>query len=290
MYFICHLIDEKQGMICTDSFTLRRFIKNETSLHSDMKINSNTTSCHQSVLDAVSIPIITTNQELTIVSINDATSKMLDMPSENILGKKYNLLFEFPYISNNECVVIQALKTYKPVRGQGIAKIKGRKFPVEYGAIPVANEQGQITSIINYLVDRTDRQLFFEEIRSLGDQIKSGVLNARADLTNFPDPYRSALSIMNEMLNNQANLLMSQDFSESQFEQVQSAESLILPSKRGIRKIDYKEIVNPTTQSSGLDTLNPASEKKRQLRITLDQYVMRSLKPRRRTLGRRIKR
>ena len=246
------------------------------SKYSNMNKNSNPASFHEGVLNAIPIPIITTNRELTILSINDATSKMLDMPSEAILGKKYNLFFQFTDGPIDNCFVLQAMRTYKPMKGQGIARIKGRRILVEYGAIPVADEQGQVTSVINYLVDRTDRQLFFEEITSLGDQIKSGAYNSRADLTNFPDPYRSALLTMNEMLDNLAKSISSEDFVESQFARVVSTAPFNSPHD--------SKIWEKNTEKYEIKT-----EKIKHLKITLDDSGMRSPMPRRRTRGRRIR-
>lgn len=157
--------------------------------------------CHQDiVLNAVPIPIITTNRDLTILSINTATTKMLDMPQEAILGERYDLLFQFSDRLHGDCVAFEALRRSQPISGQATAYIKGRTIPVDYGAIPVSNEEGQITSVVNYLVDRSDRQLFYDEISSLGEQIITGSLNTRADLTNFSEPYRSTLATMNRML------------------------------------------------------------------------------------------
>jgi hypothetical protein len=173
---------------------------NVTVHHSDGKKFENE-YCHQDiVLNAVPIPIITTNPDLTILSINTATTKMLEMPPESILGEKYNLLFQFSDSLNGGCVAIEAMRRSRPMSGQATAYIKGRTILVDYGAIPVSDENGQIKSVVNYLVDRSDRQLFYEEVTSLGDQISAGSLGSRADLTNFSEPYRSALATMNRML------------------------------------------------------------------------------------------
>ncbi|PKM79034.1 MAG: hypothetical protein CVU88_07885 [Firmicutes bacterium HGW-Firmicutes-13] len=152
------------------------------------------------VLKAVPIPIITTTQDLTILSVNDATVKMLDIPSESILGAKYPLFFQLSDSQYGECLPFEAMRRFQPMSGEATAYIRGRTIQVEYGAIPVADDQGQITSVVNYLVDRSDRLLFYDEINTLGEQIKLGSLEARADLTNFPEPYRSALAVMNVML------------------------------------------------------------------------------------------
>ena len=152
------------------------------------------------VLNAMPIPIITTNRDMTIVSINTATTKMLDMPAESILGEKYNILFQLSDSLNGDCVAFEAMRRSRPVSGQAAARIRGKTVLVEYGAIPVADDQGRITAVVNYLVDRSDRQLFYEEVASLGEQVKAGSLYTRTDLTNFPEPYRSVLLTMNSML------------------------------------------------------------------------------------------
>ncbi|HWQ67234.1 MAG TPA: PAS domain-containing protein [Methanospirillum sp.] len=152
------------------------------------------------ILNAMPIPIITTNRDLTILSVNTATIKMLDMPSEAILGTQYDLLFQITDSKNSDCIALEAIRKFQPVSGRATAYIRGRTVPVDYGAIPVTDEQGQIISVVNYMVDRSERQLFNEEVAFLGERIQAGTLDSRADITNFSEPYRSMLSTINGML------------------------------------------------------------------------------------------
>lgn len=180
-----------------------------TSANSSEGSNFDNSVCLQfDVLNAMSIPVITTSRDLTIVSVNDAAEKLLNMPSGAIIGEKYDLLFQFKESLDGECIAHEALRTKKPVSGQAIVNVKGQSIPVEYGAIPLADEKGQVTSVVNYMIDRSDSQLFFDEISNLGDRVKAGSLEARADVTNFPEPYQSALVTMNNTLDTMSRPLL----------------------------------------------------------------------------------
>ena len=80
-----------------------------------------------------------------------------------------------------------------------MTSFKDRKYFFEYRPIPSHNSKGEITGVVETIVDRTSQKLALQAVQDLVVKAKAGELSARADVKAEGD-YQLLVDGVNEML------------------------------------------------------------------------------------------
>ncbi len=117
---------------------------------------------------------------MTYVEMNEfGARQFLDRPLVDILGRKcYEVLGGKDEICIEECAARKAFTTGKEASHTRLAVVKGREIVTENKSIPLKNDEGVVTHVLQIVTDATDRKKEEDDLRRRANiDALSGVYN-----------------------------------------------------------------------------------------------------------------
>ena len=124
----------------------------------------------QTILDGIPDIIGQQKPDHTIVRYNKAAYDLLGLPPEEVIGKKcYELIGRF--VPCSECSIIHAVQTGAPQQIEKYFPELNRWFRIN--AIPILDNNQQVESVVEQLIDITERKKSENEIDNLKKTLES---------------------------------------------------------------------------------------------------------------------
>ena len=147
-----------------------------------------------SVLDLLPIPVFVADHNGNMVYGNDAFAKLVGVQKDKLEGAPVLSL-----IASETSGMQRALATGDTSVVETWATVKDKRYFFEYRPVLTRNSKGEITGVIETVVDRTGQKLALQAVQDLVVRAKAGELSARAEIGTEGD-YQLLVSGINEML------------------------------------------------------------------------------------------
>ena len=117
------------------------------------------------VLEQIPTPVMAVDRGLNIIFLNAAGRQLLGRPWENIKGNTCHSLFKSDHCQTPECRIKQAMETGQRLTARNELNIDDRVVPIEYTAVPLKDENGEIIGGLEYIIDITERVQAEQKLR-----------------------------------------------------------------------------------------------------------------------------
>jgi PAS domain S-box-containing protein len=107
-------------------------------------------------LDNIPSPFYVVDKQFSIQYINKIGSDILTMTQDECIGKKCYDLFKTPHCRTPKCATHQAVTEGKEFTAENVVDPTGINLPVQYTAIPLKNEKGDVIGAIEQITDITE--------------------------------------------------------------------------------------------------------------------------------------
>ena len=146
-----------------------------------------------SALDLLPVPTFAANRDSKVVYANDAFAELV--------GEKRGRLDGVPIGSliKSETSGVQRALTGDASGVDTWATIKGRRYFLECRPSPIYDHDGNITGVIETIINLTDQKLAMQAIQDMIAKVRAGQLSARVEVRTEGD-YRLLAENINEML------------------------------------------------------------------------------------------
>jgi methyl-accepting chemotaxis protein len=150
-----------------------------------------------SVLEMIQIPVFVADQDGKMVYGNDAFAELVGVKREKLPGIPVLSLIQSE-TSGMKTALATGSRAYVETWAT-VASFKDRKYFLEYRPIPSHNSKGEITGVVETIIDRTSQKLALQAVQDLVVKAKAGELSARADVKAEGD-YQLLVDGINEIL------------------------------------------------------------------------------------------
>jgi len=156
-------------------------LKNELKKYQSYKNNYDKEELLRAVMDASPLPITAMGFDSTLMKWNKAAENTFGWSEDEVLGKKN------PIIPENKIAEFEQLKKRLLEGGQltGIEIVRQRKdgtlIPLILSCAPIRSESGEITGMMNVLIDDTRKKFSHIKFRALFEIMTLGIIFQDAD-------------------------------------------------------------------------------------------------------------
>lgn len=109
------------------------------------------------ILNQIPTPVMAVNPNFEVMYINDAGSRMLNRPVDQILGKKCDQVFCSKHCNSDDCCMKKAFADGESYSSRNELNHGLESMPVEYHAVPLRDEDGEIVGGLEFIVDITEQ-------------------------------------------------------------------------------------------------------------------------------------
>lgn len=163
---------------------------------------------HAKILDQLPTPVMAVDNDLELVYINNAGSKLLGKDKADIIGSKCYDQFNSEHCNSENCRMRNVMKGGEQVTVRNIASVNGQSIPIEYTADALRDENGEIIGGLEFIIDITEKVRQEEKMRDQSRtimEISTPVIKLWDRILILPivgvvDSYR-AQQMMDTMLN-----------------------------------------------------------------------------------------
>ncbi len=154
------------------------------------------------ILKSIAAPMLVTDKNLMVTSINDAALGAMGWRREEVVGKMTcGELARTPLCGTENCTLKNCMRTGQPISGETVAKHRnGTDIPIQAVCSAIFDEHGQPAGGIEVIIDRIQVERLRFEIKKLVEAATAGRLEARCNTDNFDDVYRPLVEGINNML------------------------------------------------------------------------------------------
>lgn len=141
------------------------------------------------IFDSFHDPFNIVDRDFRIVKFNDAYSRMKNMPAKDLFGKKcYEALHGRNSVCE-DCVIEKTFQSKDPcAKEKQVTQPNGTEMWIEIYTYPILDQQGNVTHVVEYHRDITDRKKSEEEKKQLIENLNylsttdslTGLCNRRA--------------------------------------------------------------------------------------------------------------
>ncbi len=136
-----------------------------TKVNEQLKIESAERKLAQEALLAVTEPLDIVDRNYRIVWANEARARVYQRPLHEMIGQHCYEMFQRRNSPCDGCPVTQALRTGKPSTHECFANLPdGTHILAEVHAWPIFNDKGEITHVVEYARDITERKKMEEQL------------------------------------------------------------------------------------------------------------------------------
>lgn len=162
-------------------------------------IAENTSTLTQSFIQ-VPKPIIAIDKDYRIIHYNHSFTKIIDVPADQIIGKKCYEILQTEHCGTGECRCAMSMEQDDVFTGDTVANLILGKCPVRYTSSPLKNNKGEIVGEVNLIVETIQENKAVGGIMSLMDAAIRGNIEARADIDQFEGNFRKIIKGVNDTL------------------------------------------------------------------------------------------
>ncbi|WP_028585143.1 methyl-accepting chemotaxis protein [Desulfogranum mediterraneum] len=106
-------------------------------------------------LNAIPTPIFSIDTDFTITYINPAGAGLLNLSTDEVIGRKCYSLFNTSHCNTAECACGLAMKTDQVVMAKTVAQVGGKEIPIKYTGAPIKDAKGNIKGALEFALDVT---------------------------------------------------------------------------------------------------------------------------------------
>ncbi len=108
------------------------------------------------ILDQIPTPVMAVDKEFNIIYLNESGLKMIDKPTDEVIGNKCYELMNSDHCNTPECRMQQVLKNNDKRNARNQVQLNGKKTPIEYFAAPLYSN-GELIGGLEYILDITEQ-------------------------------------------------------------------------------------------------------------------------------------
>ncbi|HQB99076.1 MAG TPA: PAS domain-containing protein, partial [Methanospirillum sp.] len=149
------------------------------------------------IIQNAPVPIFEIKPDLSIINTNSAYSNVTGIPAEKLL--KMNLS-EITVVKRTGRTVGDAIDMKTVLSGELELDVPAGQKILDYLYLPILDDNGDVVSVINYYVDKTEERSVGRDIIKLTEAAKAGQLDARMDVTVYEGDLRLLAKGINDTL------------------------------------------------------------------------------------------
>ncbi|SBW09228.1 exported hypothetical protein [uncultured delta proteobacterium] len=138
-----------------------------------IKGTNRTLERYQAILNTMTSPVVVLDKTLRIVYMNNAAKAIA---GDDFRGKTCGEVMGREDYNTPQCALQKAVQTMRPATAETVAHPKGKRMDIEYTAIPFADANGKLATVLQLITDLT-------EIKST-QRVILDVANQAGDISN----------------------------------------------------------------------------------------------------------
>ncbi|MCI5209628.1 MAG: PAS domain S-box protein [Candidatus Electrothrix sp. ATG2] len=111
---------------------------------------------HQ-ILQQLPTPVMAVDKEFTILFMNQAGCEFLDMSKEEVEGRHCYELMNSEHCRTPQCRMGRAIADAEKITARNILHKDGREINIEYTAVPLTDQNGEVFGGLEFIVDITEK-------------------------------------------------------------------------------------------------------------------------------------
>lgn len=124
------------------------------------------------ILSQIPTPVMAVDKEMRVIYINDAGRNFIHCAQDEIIGERCYENLKSLHCGTEDCCVRKAMEHAKPFAARNQVEIDGIKIPVEYHAVPLLDEEGQVVGGLEFFMDITEQIKYEERLQEQNDTIR----------------------------------------------------------------------------------------------------------------------
>lgn len=128
-------------------------------------------------LNSIPTPILAIDNEFRVTFMNPVGASLVGRSVNDVIGKKCYDLFKTEHCKTENCSCMKAMMGNGIVNSETVARPLGNDVPIRYTAVPIFDEDGEITGALEYIVDIADIKKMMNEQGDAKNYIESQVDN-----------------------------------------------------------------------------------------------------------------
>lgn len=124
------------------------------------------------ILDQIPAPVMAVNKELMVIYMNEAGKKLLKKSAEEIIGIACKDIICTDQCGTDDCAMLKAMKSGKTYASRTEATLGGQTIPLEFSAVPLVDDSGEIIGGLEFVLDITERVLYENRLKEQNHTIR----------------------------------------------------------------------------------------------------------------------
>ena len=124
------------------------------------------------ILEQIPTPVMAVNKERRITYVNEACRKIVGKTMEELLGQECKDIFNSLHCGTPDCCMCKAIDNGRSYSARNEVVVNNQKMPIEYFAVPLKNESGDIIGGLEFILDITERVLYEERLKEQSHTIR----------------------------------------------------------------------------------------------------------------------
>jgi PAS domain S-box len=124
------------------------------------------------ILDQIPAFVLAIDKEFDILYANNFIAERANVDPGSIIGCKCYQVFHSECCKTEKCWMKQALESDKPVSSRGDVTLNNQPMPAMYYAVPLKNETGETTGVVEIAVDITEQIQYENKLREQSSMIR----------------------------------------------------------------------------------------------------------------------
>jgi PAS domain S-box-containing protein len=155
------------------------------------------------ILKSIGAPMFVTDENLVVLSANDAILNALGYARDEVIGKMTCAqLCKTEICGTGKCTIKNCMRTGEVITGEVEATTRdGNKVPVLAVCSALFDKEGKPYGGMEVVVDQTEQKGTVKEVTRLIEAARDGKLNERAEIGNATGDYKLMREGLNELLN-----------------------------------------------------------------------------------------
>ncbi len=151
-------------------------------------------------LNNIPTPVMVIDTDFKVRFMNPAGASAVGRTPEACEGQKCFNLLNTGHCNTPDCQVAKAMHQDGVFTHDTVARLPGGEIPIRYTGAPLKDGKGNIVGGLEYVVDISKEMEITNEILELATAATEGILDKRADASNFEGNYRRIVQGVNDTL------------------------------------------------------------------------------------------
>ncbi len=157
-------------------------------------------------LNALPTPILVLDRSLSLSFVNAAAGRLIGQAPDALLGQHCYDILRTSHCQTARCGCRRAMDSGAVVREENEVQVAGGALPIDYLAVPLRDEAGQVVGALEWIIDISERKAVLSDIARVTAAMAAGDLTVRAegdytgDFGTITDNLNSLLATQQAML------------------------------------------------------------------------------------------